>query len=159
MHVLVGHDFCSEWIQYPKVEIFFFRWKIGFSEKKPHFPRQYLEAIVQIIVKYLEKLIFSYWNGRWYRHQLQPVEHEMAMFVGCINRHRFSPLLRSKKKHRRLRNSMLDPYTCIVKKNRKYASECTEASHLRMGFVGVAVGSWGGFLRKIPFKESQQKGF
>ena len=35
---------------------------------------------------------------------------------------------------------MLDPYTCIVKKNRKYASECTEASDLGIGVFTIFLG-------------------
>lgn len=40
---------------------------------------------------------------------------------------------------------MADPYTCIVKKNRKYSSECTEAGRLGGG-EGVRAGETSRFL-------------
>lgn len=108
-----------------------------------HFPRQYVESIVESLDKISSKVDFF---------KIETVDDTdinfnllnmtMAMFPVP------KPTLRNETKPPQLRNSMLDPYTCIVKKNRKYASECTEASHL----WGETLFGNGRKLRGFPYK-------
>lgn len=130
------------------------RWRSFFAERWVFREFSFSTAVCRKYTwkswQHIFKSRFFYWNCRWYRHELQPVEHEMAMFVRCINRH-----LETK---RNLRSWGIQCWILTHVSWRRIGSMLPNALRRHTWeFVGVAVGSWGGFLRKIPFKESHQK--